>query len=414
MKQHSEQVLQFGRDPLDLARIQRLHIEFLLSSRRFDEAIDFGLKALRILGQEFPPKPDMAFTVAKLSELLDRLEREPPDYLSMPPLHDQDQELLAVSEILFPLGNAAFISRPALAPLIYMRSLELSLERRLLPEHTPAMIAMAGMYANALLGKIEVAHTYGETAVELASREAFHTAMYAPLQVHGRYSHFWRKPLRETLDLFDRAIQNAHDYGSNEFVGYVSLSWSEHAFYVSIELAQVEERCLRLRAFTDGIQYVTQSRWINIFVTAVQALRGSSSAQGITWRGTPFDDDRDLFDLQRVEDQLGLLFAYCAKAWVATLFGDHDGVEKYSDLSCSFLVAAPTGIEKAILTFICGLRRARELRVTPESSETGPDELRPQALAGAGGGAPCAGRGAAGHAGLRASQPGCQGKRLSE
>ena len=37
-------------------------------------------------------------------------------------------------EILLPVGNAAFVSRPALAPLIYMRSLELSLERRLLPE----------------------------------------------------------------------------------------------------------------------------------------------------------------------------------------------------------------------------------------------------------------------------------------
>ena len=184
------------------------------------------------------------------------------------------------------------------------------------------------------------------------------------------YSHFWRKPLRETLDLFDRALQSAHDCGNNEFVAYVTHGWSKHAFYASIELARVEERCLRLRAFLDGIQYVTQSRWINIYVTAVQALRGSSSARGITWRGTPFDDDRDLPDLQRVEDQLGLLYAYCAKAWVATLFGDHDGVEEYSDLAYSFLVAAPAGLEKAMLTFISGLRRARELRVTPESSES--------------------------------------------
>ena len=368
MEQHSEQVLQRGRDPLDLARVQRLHIEFLLSSKLFDEAIDYGLRALRNLGQELPPNPDMEFTIGKLSELLERLEREPPDYFSMPRLYDQDPELLAVSEILFPVGNAAFISRPALAPLIYMRSLELSLERRLLPERTPAMIAVVGMFANAFLGKVEVAHAYGETAVELASRAAFHTFIHVPLQVHGLYSHFWREPLRETLDLFDRGIQSAHDCGDNEFVAYMSHSWSKHAFYASIELAHVEERFLGLRPFVDRIQYATQSRWINIYVTAVQALRGSSSAQGITWRGTPFDDDRDLPDLQRVEDQLGLLYAYCIKAWVATLFGDHDGVEEYSDLSCSFLVAAPVGLEKAILTFISGLRRARELRVTPESS----------------------------------------------
>jgi PAS domain S-box-containing protein len=370
MEQHSEQVLQHGRDPLDLAKVQRLHIEFLLSSKRFDEAIDFGLEALRILGQEFPPKPEWGFTTAKLSELLERLEREPPDYLSMPRLYEQDPELLAVSEIMFPVGNAAFISRPALAPLIYIRTLELSLERRLLVERTPSMIAVVGMYANAFLGKVELAHTFGETAVELTNRPAFHTSICVTLQIHGLYNHFWRKPLLETLDLFDRGIQSAHDYGNNEFVAYMSHSWSKHAFYVSIELAQVEERCLKLRTFIDGIQYTTQSRWINIYVTATHVLRGSSPAQGITWRGTPFDDDRDLLDLQRVEDQLGLLYVYCAKAWVATLFGDHEGVEEHSDLSCSFQMAAPTGLEKAMLTFIFGLRYARELRVTPDSSES--------------------------------------------
>jgi tetratricopeptide (TPR) repeat protein len=104
-------------------------------------------------------------------------------------------------------------------------------------------------------------------------------------------------------------------------------------------------------------------------VTAVQALRGNSSAQGSTWRGTPFDDDRDIPDLQRVGDQNGLLYAYCAKAWIATLFGDHSGVKEYSDLSHSFIMASPTGVEKAILTFVCGLRHARELRVTPENTE---------------------------------------------
>jgi len=368
MKQHSEQVLHYGRDSLDLARVQRLHVEFLLSSKRFDEAIDFGLEALSILGQEFPANPDMAFTIAKLSELLECLEREPPDYLSIPRLEDQDKELLAISEILLTLGSVAFISRPALAPLIYMRSLELSLDRRLLSEHTPTMIAAVGVFANALLGEVELAHRYGETAMELAA--ANHTSIYIPLHVHALYNHFWRKPLRETLDLFDRARQSAYDFGSNEFVSYVAWGWSKHAFYASIELAQVEERCLKLRTFVDDLQYVTQSRWVNIYVTAVLALRGSSSARGTTWRGTPFDDDRDLPDLQRVEDQLGLLCVYCAKAWVATLFGDHDGVEEYSDLSFSYLVAAPAGLEKAILTFISGLRRARELRVVPESPES--------------------------------------------
>jgi PAS domain S-box-containing protein len=370
MEQHSEQVLQFGRDLLDLARVQRLHIEVLLSSKRFDEAIDFGLEALSLLGQEFPPKPDMEFAITKLSELLDSLECEPPDYLSMPRLYDQDSELLAVSEILLPLASAAYISRPALAPLMYMRSLELSLERQLLPESTPGILSAVGVYANALLGKVDVAHAYGETAVDLASRAAFHSSLCVPLHIHALHNYFWRKPLRETLDLFDRAVQSARDFGSNEWAAYATHGWSKHAFYASIELAQVEEHSLKRRTFIDSIHYTTQSRWLNIYVTAAQALRGSSPAQGITWRGTPFDDDRDLPDLQRVGDQNGLLYAYAAKAWVATLFGDHDSVEKYSDLACSYQAVAPTGLENAIVAFVCGLRYARELRETPDRPES--------------------------------------------
>jgi tetratricopeptide (TPR) repeat protein len=69
-------------------------------------------------------------------------------------------------------------------------------------------------------------------------------------------------------------------------------------------------------------------------------------------------------------DQLGLLFAYCSKAWVATLFGDHEGVEEYSDLSRSLLVAGPSGLENAIVPFFCGLRYARELRGNPDGSES--------------------------------------------
>ena len=373
MEQHIELVLQFGHNPLDLARVQKLHIEFLLSSKRFDEAIDFGLEALSILGQEFPPNPDMALATAKLSELLDRLEREPPDYFSMPLLRDQDPELLAITEIMFPVANAAFAFRPALAPLIYMRSLELSLERQVLSEDTPAMIAVAGLYANALLGMIDLAYAFGETAVKLASREDYHSSLFKALHVHALYNYFWYNPLRETLDLFNRALQSARDFGNNEFVSYATFGWSKHSFYASIELAQVEERSLRLRTFLDSIKYLTQSRYVNIFMTAAKVLRGSSSARSTSWRGTPFDDDRDLTDLHRVEDHLGLLYAYCAKAWVATLFGDHDGVEEFSDLSNSFLAAAPSGLEKAILTFICGLRRARELRGNPEMQETKQD-----------------------------------------
>jgi hypothetical protein len=139
---------------------------------------------------------------------------------------------------------------------MYMRSLELSLERQLLSDHTPTLVIGIGMFANALLGKVELAHAYGEVAMELASRATFQIDLNAVLHIHALHIHFWRKPLRETLGLFDRAVQSAHDFGSNEYASYARHGWSKHAVYASIELAQVEESSLKRRTFLDAIQNV--------------------------------------------------------------------------------------------------------------------------------------------------------------
>ena len=90
MEQHSEQVLQFGRNPLDLARVQGMRMEFLIASKRYSESLDMGLEVLRVLGQEFPSDPEWAFTLAEMNSTNDRFQRESSDLLTKPPLCDQD------------------------------------------------------------------------------------------------------------------------------------------------------------------------------------------------------------------------------------------------------------------------------------------------------------------------------------
>jgi chemotaxis protein methyltransferase CheR len=144
------------------------------------------------------------------------------------------------------------------------------------------------------------------------------------------------------------------------------------------------EQATQLRDFLDVFQYDVQRRWLNIFVTAAQALRGDSFARGASWRGTPFDDERDLPDMEQSGDRQGLLFAYCTKAWVrqgllfayctkawvATLFGDHSSVEKFIDLAQYNLKTGAGLLENASIPFIYGLRYARELRENPDRPES--------------------------------------------
>jgi len=370
MEHHSEQVLQFGRDPLDLARVQGMRMAFLIASKRYSESLDLGLEALRVLGQEFPSDPEWEFTQAEMNSTNDRFQRESSDLPTMPPLRDQDPQLAAIAEILQRTGMAAFVARPALSPLIFMRFLELCFERQLLPVSTPFTVSALGMWVSSLLDKPEAANRYGVIALQLAAQEPFGALRCTVLFQIAGYLHFWQGHLRETLDLLQRAIRSGHDYGNNEFIAYSFWGWSKHALYVSMELDLVEEQITEFIAFLNPLPYQVQSRFVNIFVTAAQALRGSSTAIGVSWRGTLFDDDRDLPDMDQSGDRLGLLNAYCAKSWVATLFGDYSGIEKYIDLARSHLEGGPSMLENAIVAFVCGLRYARELREKPDRPES--------------------------------------------
>ena len=237
-----------------------MRLIFLSASNRLKDALDLGLETLRSLGQEFPADPDWELAAAEVAELHNRIERENPDFLSMPPLHDQDPQLAAISEIFIGIAGAAYITSPALCVLIFVRCLELCVTRRLLPACSPWLIVGQGIHLSALLGKVEAAHEYGETSVRLAERESFRAFMPSALYHQGRYVHFWRYPLRETLDLFTRGIEISQDYGDNQFIAYLTAVWSRHAFWASIALDRMVEQATQLRDFLDVFQVSGQGQ----------------------------------------------------------------------------------------------------------------------------------------------------------
>ncbi len=365
MEYHGGRVLQFGRDPLDLARVRRAHMEFLAGSKHHNEALDMGIEALRELGWDLPAEPDWEFAISRVAALNERLEREPPEWLAMRPLDDQDPQLAAAFDISTTLASTAFVARPPLCPLLLVINLEHCLTLRLLPASIPYLLSFWACYESGLLNQPEAAVERCESALRLAEEPAFRSTQCRALEHFGVFVLFWVRHLQETLDLFLRAIRAALDSGDNEFCAYSVAGWPKHAFYASVDLAEVEARSLELRAITDAIQFDTISLWVNIYVTAARLLRGTSSVNGMMWRGTLFDEDRDLPALLQTGDLIGPLYLYSTKAWLATLFGDHSIVEEQTDLVEPYLAAATGALDSAIVAFVFCLRRARELRELP-------------------------------------------------
>jgi predicted ATPase/predicted Ser/Thr protein kinase len=365
MQQHGRRVLESGRDPVDVVRIKRMHMEFLAGSKRLQESLQIGLKALDELGFGLSAEPDWELATVRVTAFDERLDREAPDWLAMRPLGHEDPRLAAVFEILTALTPTAFVADPALCPLVVVVYLELCLTNRCLPDNMPFVLAVWACYEGGLLGQQEAAAERCDVAARLAERPTWRGALCRVLEVSGIFVVFWVRHLRETLDLFQRSIRAGRESGDNEFSAYSVAGWPKHAFYASVELAEVEAQSLQLRAITDAIQFHMHSRWVNIYVTAVRLLRGTSSVHGALWRSTLFDEERDLPPLLQAGDLIGPLYLYSTKAWLATLFGDHSGVEEQTDLVEPYLAAATGALDAAIVAFVSGLRRARELRGLP-------------------------------------------------
>ena len=87
------------------------------------------------------------------------------------------------------------------------------------------------------------------------------------------------------------------------------------------------------------------------------------------WRGTLFDEERDLPPLLEAGDRIGPLYLHSTKAWLAMLFDDHSSVEEQTDQVEPYLEAATGALDAAIVAFVFGLRRARELRELPADTD---------------------------------------------
>lgn len=78
------------------------------------------------------------------------------------------------------------------------------------------MIAAVGMFANALLGRVEVGHDFGEAAMDLASRAAFHTSRHLVLQVH-----------EAALHNAEQAAEIWRNWGADALVENLGERWPE-------------------------------------------------------------------------------------------------------------------------------------------------------------------------------------------
>ncbi|HNE24794.1 MAG TPA: AAA family ATPase, partial [Leptospiraceae bacterium] len=206
-----------ARDPLDSARVQELRALLLLSEGKLSEAIDAGLTGLDTLGIRLPRHPGQMGPLPDLIACRLWFVRRKIEDLSY--LKDaSDSRIRAAMHLMMIIGNAAFIGRPALVPVVIARMVRISLRYGFFEETTFAIV-MFGLIIYAL-GDPSSAIRFGATGAAMLSRVKSKEITGKVLYIHACFIRHLSEHGGKSIEAFLEGYSYSVTAGDTQFQSY--------------------------------------------------------------------------------------------------------------------------------------------------------------------------------------------------
>jgi predicted ATPase len=228
MDHYLEVALNHTLEPLDRVRSYDIKIQALASQGQLPEAIAAGLDILTELGVNLPHNPDLAEMQSALDSLKALLAGYTCEDLLARPATTNPQTL-AVIQMLAKIAASAYISAPALVPILAHQIVELSLREGYAPA-SPIGYSAYGLLLCSRLNQIELGYQFGQLASRLVSRLGVSQLRPRVLLVLGGHIAVWKEPLAQHLPTLRMAYESGLETGDFEFAGYAlnNLSAAPH------------------------------------------------------------------------------------------------------------------------------------------------------------------------------------------
>jgi predicted ATPase len=227
------------REKVDL---YETHVIAYTISRNFQEALRWGRKGLRLMGQELPERElerAIAEEFAAVNGLLRGRTRE--ELLAAPSI--QDPRLLTLMRFMSSVVMAAWFSdQLRLFSFFQARMLHLSLEHGHSPYSAHAYVAYA-MTLGVSTGDYDTGMMLGELGVELSRRYADPRQESRCLTTFAGSVTHWRVPYRTNLPLLRRATAAGLEGNEFMFAGFAATQVVEVLFAMGAELSRTHAEC---------------------------------------------------------------------------------------------------------------------------------------------------------------------------
>jgi PAS domain S-box-containing protein len=233
-------VLQQARNLLDKVKAYEVEIQAYIAQNRLSDAIKAGLEVLKLLGIDFPDKPDDADIEQGLATTTSLLaDKSIEALLDMPPMTDPYQ--LPAMRILLGISALAFFTAPKLSPLVSFKMIELSVKHGNAPESAFAY-GSYGIMLGGLAGDIEQSYQFGRLALKLVDRLNVVEFKARVLTIVNGLIWHWKEPIKETLASLLDAYQIALETGDLQYAALAIRIYCSRAYLAGHELSELEQQ----------------------------------------------------------------------------------------------------------------------------------------------------------------------------
>ncbi|MFN6563754.1 MAG: AAA family ATPase [Nostoc sp. ChiSLP01] len=353
-----------GKSLLDKLKVYEIEIQAYTVKNQLMAALSTGLKALKLLGVEFPTQPTPSDIGLGLAETASILNGKPiKDLIDLPPM--KDPYPLAVIRLLSHISPAAYMAMPELLPLLICKQINISVQ------HGNASLSafaysLYGCILCGVVGDLDSGYKFGQLSVSLVSKlNAKELKAKNDVNVNIAIRH-WKEHLKESLQPLLSCYSCGLETGDLQFAAYGLYIYSAHAYLCGKELSVLEREMPTYRNAIHQIKQETALYYQEMFWQAVLNMTGKVENPCLL-QGNAYDEQVMLPVHQQNKDYMAIHYLYLHKLLFCYLFENYSEAIENSTLVETSLSAAPGQITVAIYYFYDSLV---QLAVYPDSFES--------------------------------------------
>ncbi|MEG4866838.1 MULTISPECIES: trifunctional serine/threonine-protein kinase/ATP-binding protein/sensor histidine kinase [unclassified Microcoleus] len=325
----SDIVLSQSKNLLEKVQVNELKIPFYLQQNQPHLSLELSLQTLQLLGVFLPNKPQkinilLEFIYTKLI-----IAKQPIPSLATLPLMT-DPYKLAAMRILMNAVPAAFMSNPALFPLIVFKMVSLSIKYGNSPLSAYGYASYALLMCGPL-GDIDSGYKFGQLALKLLEIEKVKIKVKVLFLVNIFVKH-WKEPIKDALPGLIEGFQSGIATGDIEYACYMASGYCQYVLWSGEHLQSVSTTQDKYISHLHKNKQEANLELSQIWNQFACNLMGDNEIP-YCLKGVSFDETTRLSILKSTNNKTILASVYLSKFILLYLFKDYLGTVEVAKLA---------------------------------------------------------------------------------